>query len=172
MRDRTLYDVTAYRGDGRMVDRGEKAAAERFSLHLGEVDFAKANTLTFSMSNLPAIRFCIGFDLYDMPPLLAESNHRKEFNLAKVHISLSTSEGDTVFQDTSPLSAWTWSGNMQGTRRFVYLRGPIGVQGGGSSFTPEPLQDYVLTVEIDPIPGSKAVKPAALRMSGGGWKGS
>jgi hypothetical protein len=112
----------------------------------------------------------IGFDLRDMPPLLPANTDARDFNSARVHILLRTSGGDKVIEDTSPLSAWTWSGNMHGTRRFVYLRGPFGVEGGGSSFVPELQQQYVLTVGIDPLPGSKAVKPARLRVTGGGWK--
>jgi hypothetical protein len=170
MKDATQYPVETYRGDGKMIDRGQRAAAERFNLHLGEIDFSKEKTLTFRMSNLPAVRFVIGFDLRDMPPLLPRNSDGKDFNRAKVHILLETSGGDKVLEDASPLAAWTWSGNMHGTRRFVYLRGAFGAEGGGSSFIPEPQQQYVLTVRIEPLPGSKAVKPAELRVTGGGWK--
>jgi len=171
MRDRTQYDAETYQGDGRMIDHGETAAMERFNLHLGKADFSKKRTLAFQMRNLPPVRFWIGFDLRDMPPLLPTSSDHQDFNLASVYIVLKTAEGETILEDASPLSDWTWSGNMHGTRRFVYLRGQLGVENDeGSSFVPGPHQQYLLTVTITPLPGSKAIKPAELRMSGGGWK--
>jgi len=171
MRDRTQYDSGTYQGDGKMVDNGEKATADRFMLHLGEVDFGKKETFTFRMSNLPAVNLCIGFYLRDMPPLLPKSSDHKDFNLASVHILLKTVEGETILEDASPLSDWTWSGNMRGTRRFVYLRGKIGVETDmGSSFVPDPQEQYLLTVTRTPLPGSQAIKPTELRISGGGWK--
>lgn len=167
-RDKTQYDVKSYQGDGRMVDLGDKAAAERFNLILGEVDFSTEQTLIYKMGNLPDVTLVAGFNLRDLPPLLPDDDGSNEFNLASVAILLKTAEGKTIFEKTSPLSAWTWSGNMNGPGRFVYLRDgkPVNV----SSFDPEPGQQYVLTVQIKPLAGSKAVKPAELRLSGGGWK--
>ncbi len=168
--DQTQYDVKNYQGDGRMIDNGDEAAVERFNLILGEVDFSKEQTLIYKLGNLPDVKTMVaGFDLRDLPPLLPDDNGSKNYNLASVGIILKTAEGETIFEKTSPLSTWTWSGNMNGHRRFVYLRDGKPVE--TSSFEPKPGQQYILTVQIKPLAGSKAVKPAELRVWGGGWKG-
>ena len=118
--DQTQYDVKNYQGDGRMIDNGDEA--ERFNLILGEVDFSKEQTLIYKLGNLPDVKSMVaGFYLRDLPPLLPDDNGSKNYNLASVGIILKTAEGETIFEKTSPLSTWTWSGNMNGHRRFVYL---------------------------------------------------
>jgi hypothetical protein len=162
--DKAGYDVKTYQGDGQMVDKGKSAAAERFVLDLGEVDFSKGKTLSYKLGNLPEVDLTAGFHIRDLPPLRAgDDNVKKEFNRASVHMLLKTAEGKTVFEETAPLSEWIWGGTVGGTERIVW-------KPQTSNFTPQPKQQYVLTLRITPLDGSKAIKPASLRMSGGGWK--
>lgn len=161
--DKARYNVKTYQGDGWMVDKGRSAAADRFILNLGEIDFSKKKTHSYTLGNLPEVRLGAAFEIRDLPPLRAEDdNVKKDLNRASVHMLLKTAEGKTVFEQNAPLSEWVWGGTVGGTERIVWKP--------QTSFTPQPKQQYVLTLKITPLTGSKAVKPASLRMSGGGWK--
>ena len=104
-----------------------------------------------------------GFVIRDLPSAPAGGNNaHNDFNRASAHILLKTAEGETVFEETSPLSAWIWGYGMPGTERNALTH--------KTHFTPKPEQQYALTLKITPLAGSKAVKPAALRISGGGRK--
>ena len=58
---------------------------------------------------------------------------------------------------------------MNGTERFAYLRGDPG-QAGASGFTPREGEEYLLTIGVEPLPGSAKVVSASLEMTGGGSK--
>ena len=159
----------AYCGEGIFTDRGPKAAANRYVLKLDEVDVSAKREHVFRMAGLPEVRFWIGFSLEGLPPLVADSTDGSNYNQAAIHILLKTSEGREILNGKAPFSRWTWSGSMGGTSRFVYLRGDPG-QGGCSEFVPERGAEYLLTINIEPVPGSVSVVPASLEVRGGGRK--
>jgi hypothetical protein len=161
--DKAGYDVKTYQGDGQMVDKGKSAAADRFILNLGEIDFSKKKTYSFTLGNLPEVSLGAAFEIRDLPPLRpGDDNVKKEFNRASVHVLLKTVEGETIFEETAPLSEWTWGGTVGGAERIVWTP--------QTKFTGKPKQQYVLTLKITPLSDSKDVKPASVRISGGGWK--
>lgn len=157
------YDVKTYQGDGQMVDKGKSAAADRFILNLGEIDFSKKKTYSYTLGNLPEVSLGAAFEIRDLPPLHpGDDTVKKDFNRASVHLLLKTVEGETIFEETAPLSEWTWGGTVGETERIIWSP--------QTKFTGKPKQQYVLTLRISPLSGSKDVKPALVRISGGGWK--
>ena len=159
----------AYRGEGTFTDRGPKAAANRYVLKLGDVDFSEKKERVFRMAGLPQVRFWLGFSLQGLPPLSVDSTDGSNYNRAKIHVLMKTSAGREVLNSEAPFSKWTWSGSMGGTSRFVYLRGDPG-QGGCSEFTPVEGEEYLLTIKVEPLQGSVSVVPASLEVRGGGRK--
>jgi len=166
MRDRTVYSVSTYQGDGAMTDRGDRAAFHRFVLNLGALDLSKPGKFTYKMSKLPPVNLTLDLKMTGLSPLPATNDPAKEYNKAQVKVTLKTDSGDTVFEHDRPLSQWTWSGSMNGTSRMVYVRDFA----PGSWFTPKGNESYQLTVTITPDPTSKGTKPTVLRIAGGGWK--
>jgi hypothetical protein len=161
--DKAGYDVKTYQGDGQMVDKGKSAAADRFILNLGEIDFSKKKTYSFTLGNLPEVSLGAAFEIRDLPPLHpGDDTVKKDFNRASVHLLLKTVEGETIFEETAPLSEWTWGGTVGDTERIIWTP--------QTKFTGKPRQQYVLTLKISPLSGSKDIKPASVRISGGGWK--
>ena len=159
----------AYRGEGTFTDWGPKVAANRYLLELGKVDFSAKGEQVFRMAGLPEVRFWIGFFLQGLPPLSADSTDGSNYNQAKIHVLMEDSEGREVLNGKAPFSRWTWSGSMGGTSRFVYLRGDPG-QGGCSEFTPVEVEEYLLTIKVEPLQGSVKFAPASLEVRGGGRK--
>ena len=159
----------AYRGEGVFTDWGPKAAANRYVLKLGEVDFSEKKERVFRMAGLPQVRFWLGFSLQGLPALSADSTDGSNYNRAKIHVLMEDSEGREVLNGKAPFSRWTWSGSMGGTSRFVYLLGDPG-QGGCSDFTPVEGEEYLLTIKVEPLQGSVRVVPASLEVRGGGRK--
>ena len=158
-----------YRGDGTFFDKGPRARVDRYLLKLGDLDFSRKTTRTFKVTGLPEVRFTLGFTLRGLPPLKSVGNDKMECNRANVSVLLKTKEGKEVLNCIAPFHEWTWSGSMNGTERFVYLRGDPG-QAGASGFTPREGEEYLLTIGVEPLPGSAKVVPASLEMTGGGSK--
>ena len=111
----------------------------------------------------------VGFSLQGLPPLGMDTTDGSNYNRAKIHVLMETSEGREVLNCKAPFSRWTWSGSMGGTSRFVYLRGDPG-QFGPSEFIPVEGEEYLLIIKVEPVPGSVKVAPESLEVRGGGRK--
>jgi hypothetical protein len=157
---RGMLDAKVFKGAESRIEL--LALRNKVRLELASVDFGKEQTHVFRLENLPKGSLTIGFSLRDLPPLLAENDGSKEFNLAEVHLSVEDTQGKKVLEANSPLSAWTWSGSMHGTGRHVYLSRRFRTNGGESQSTSKSGEAYILTLKIDPLPNSKVVTPAKL----------
>ena len=71
---------------------------------------------------------------------------------ARLRIVLRKKDGALVFDYEYDQEAWTWSGSINGTRRFVELRGDAG-RSSPSSFIPVLEATYQLTVMLKPVAG-------------------
>jgi hypothetical protein len=164
----------AYVGDGSFVDHGPLAAHQRYVLDLGVVEFNGKVRLEYSLAELPAEEFVIGF---------RPTSRAAHPAPARVRVLLTNEKNQTVIDESAELSSWVWSeGDPSGL--FGYRRGkekqtPLtngGVRvsqdqrkpdgGWGTYFTPRSKGKYRLVVEGE----SKVAASYSLVATGGGWK--
>src|SRR5437868_1559899 len=97
----------AYRGDGKLVDRGITTAHERYMLDLGAVDLGSGSRREYKLAGLPIEEFTVGIRtqatrtpdgnlLYDARPLKA-----------KVKLELTSEKSGKVFAIEDDLRSWT-----------------------------------------------------------------
>lgn len=165
-----------YRGDGRFVDHGERAAAMRYVVDLGHLDLATAGSREFTMSGLPGEEFTIGLDVraHAEP---AEPMYQTHPLNPTLRLEVIDERGQTIVSETAPLVDWTWSGSGGVTSRsFVYLRGDIarmsGVSEAGrtSYVAARPEGRYRVRFTVVRPDLRAAGYSVTARAFGGGWK--
>lgn len=150
---------TTYSGDGRLVDNGPLAATDRFVLHLDEITLSGPYTAAYTMKDLPAEEFTIGFQVE--PGTVGVRN-----SLREVEVSMRLREGEkTVFEHQRQLGGWTWTVPAHEEWTFAYLQ-----NGGGTTFLPKRQLSYGLTISMQPKGDFDSVKRFALVAKAGGWK--
>ena len=165
-----------YQGDGRFVDHGERAAAMRYVVDLGELDLATAGEREFTMSGLPPEEFTVGLEIraHSEPAQPMYETHPLNPTL---RLELTDERGERIGSETARLTDWTWSGSGGvKSRSFVYLRGDIARMAGDSEsgrtsyFKARPEGRYrVKFTVIHPDPSSAGYS-VTVQASGGGWK--
>ena len=173
----------AYRGDGRLLDRGWSAAHNRYTVDLGAVDLASCGRRTFVMALMPVTEFTVGLELTTSDGTAVDVGKLT----TPLHLRLSNEKNELVFEIRAALSDWVLSRvRDQHHRGFLYLRGPeahvpssadtfrierrnVQADGGwGTYFTPRRDGSYVLVIDCEaPI---ASIASARLVAHGGGWK--
>ena len=91
-------------------------------MEFGEIDFSKELKQSLELGDLSSVEFILGFAIRDMPPMKVAAGNDSKNNGARVRIVLKKKNGALVFDHEDDLEAWTWSGAIDGTRQFIYLR--------------------------------------------------
>ena len=164
------FASSRYSGDGTLIDHGMLAAADRFVLDLGSVDFSTKNRREYSLSRLPRERFTIGLKWQSARLSDAELKGMK----IRLRVLLTNERNERVVDRESRLGDWVW--NQTSTDTFAYLtdrepRNEKTVDGGwGTYFEPRRRGTYRLTLEV--VEADPAAKNLTFRLvaRGGGWK--
>lgn len=165
-----------YQGDGRFVDHGSRAAAERYVVDLGDLDLATAREHEFTMSGLPPAEFTVGLEIraHAEPAQPLYETHPLNPTL---RLEVIDERDERIVSETARLGDWTWSGNGgEKSRSFVYLRGDIARMSGASEagrtsyFTARPKGRYRVKVTVSHPDPTSAGYSVTVRAAGGGWK--
>jgi hypothetical protein len=185
-----LYGCTSpssYGGDGAFSDFGATRATDRYVLDLGPIGRAGQTVHEFSLSSLPSTEFVVGFQVASVSP---EQARRRAEQLGVVaELSLTTSDGRVVFNESGQLADWVWGCDVGGcSGAFAYRRGQereIPLSGGGQRiehvtgridgawgtyFVPRTGRAYRLGVSIRQGAKFFSENSARVLARGGGWK--
>jgi len=176
--------VSAFRGDGKLIDHGPFAARHRYVLDLGPVDLSRTGKYTYTMSNLPATEFVVGVEIVEAE--VYQSMENQPAHSGSIRLLLETSNHAIVMSEDGSLKSWERSFTKGNFETFLYRSGEIrwisnkdgttspvreGVrtdEGWGSSFLPRPEITYQLTLEV--LEAQAQPRPTRLLFKGGGWK--
>ncbi len=175
---------TDYRGDGDLSDRGPTTATDRYILDLGQV---KTGTESYTLEGLPSVEFTVGLQIEDLGPEEAEAILKK--HEAYVSLTLTTAEGESVFDQEGQLVNWVWTSGVGGLPgSFAYRRGEqreisqpdggsvlqragVGAdRGWGTYFEPRRNEEYRLEVTARSPADFFSSHTVGLVARGGGWK--
>jgi hypothetical protein len=173
-----------HHGDGELSDQGPTTATSRYILDLGPVG---AGTRVYRLEGLPSVEFTVGLQVDDLKLEEAEAVLRE--NGAHIGLTLTTAEGEAVFDQAGQLAGWVWtSGAHSHSGAFAYRRGEhqevqrpggdveihrvgIGVDGGwGTYFKPRRDEEYRLEVAASSAGDFFSSHTVSLLAKGGGWK--
>ena len=176
-----------YDGDGRFVDHGPTAAAERYLLDLGPVDLATKSERRYSMAGLPPVEMVVGLEVTAAP--IGERSRESRPVDALITIVVINSRNELVIREREHLARWTWeTSSSQEFRAFVYRRGDVREQslgsgvigferlgvrtdgGWGSYFQPRRGERYLLTLSVLEPASAGQRYSVRLLVTGGGWK--
>ena len=149
-----------YTGDGKFVDHGRKSGIFRFVLDLGQVNIKKDFNEVYELKGLPEVEF-VCYLRVDQP-LGISGKWDGEFKAGHhvVEMILSDEDGIEVFNESAPLSRWTWSGSVGAPQSDLYTIRTM--------FTPKQAKSYKLSLRV---PKKEVEAPAGrLLLMGGGWK--
>ena len=173
-----------YRGDGDLSDSGPTAATDRYLLDLGP---AEDGTNSYTLKGLPSVEFTVGLRVDDLG--LEEADAVLRQYGAQVHLTLTTADGEVVFDQAGTLADWVLTSGIHGhPDAFAYRHGDhrevpqpdgdiqvqrvgVGVDGGwGTYFKPQRDEVYRLEVTISSATDLFASHTIRLLARGGGWK--
>ena len=154
-----------YSGDGHLVDNGRLNYANRYNVHLGEIDLAQGGVSEFRLSGLPRATFVAGIEIEESGDLTVSGLEPKR--RVSVRFEMHSADGKEVIIEEGPLSAWVRSFALhephrarlyrRGIARDVPLRNgdtkseKLGVKasgGWGTYFKADPHAEYVLRVTV------------------------
>ena len=140
----------SYKGDGHFTDRGWLSGTERYVLDLGSIDLATVGSRSYTLTNLPAERFALGFEVEPVNP-------EADAPVAPLVQVALTSPGVSVITHRAPLNQWIVSTSLANPTRaiFIYCGGPNEAgwaeapdTAWGCIFKPNDSATYTLTVAV------------------------
>ena len=146
----TACGYHSYKGDGQFTDRGWLSGTERYVLDLGSIDLAAVGSFSYTLTNLPAERFALGFEVGSVNPEAGAAV------APLVQVALG-SPGVSVVNHRARLNEWITSTSLANPTRavFVYCGGPNEVRWAeapdtawGCIFKPRDSATYTLTVTV------------------------
>lgn len=162
------YDVTEYRGDGSLENRGRFEAKSRYVLSLGAIDIGKFARHEFDIVGLPSEEFVVGLEI-ELPKVGPEESPREYLPcnpLVFIQIVDSTRDEAVLEFGGRIANEWAWSIATGDPTAFVYMR-----KNGGKHFRPEsPQHRYTLTVRVASATEESCVFRATLMAKSPGWK--
>lgn len=150
----------AFKGDGKLTDRGPGKAANRFELDFGPVDLGRYGRTEFNFAELPGRHYTFGLKI--TAPLGAKLSHLPR---ATVRMMLLNERQDVLFEASDELGNWIRAETT--SEWFLYLPG---AEGHGTILPPRPASSYRLIFETVKADSSMSKFMVRLQAIGGGSK--
>lgn len=151
----------AYKGDGKLIDHGPKAAHNRFELDLGPVDLERSGRREYYFADLPDREFTFGLKI--TAPQGSKLSHLPR---ATVRMMLLNEREDVLFEVSDELANWVRSETT--SEWFLYLRG--GSRSQGTNLPARHSVSYRLIFETVKADSSMSKFAVRLLGVGGGWQ--
>jgi hypothetical protein len=151
----------AYKGPGRLIDKGWWNPEHHYVVELGALDLTRPGSMTFRFTGLPEGHYVVGLQI----PYPADKGGAPDsILLADVALQLMQEGLGQVLIITGPLRSLNWTAEPTAASSFVYRHDLY-----ESYFDANPKESYELRVDVNTPdttipPGSKVVPKS------GGWK--